>query len=109
LLEIQASYAAINSSHSGTPILSALAVVAVVDAGVVVLAAVLALPVVALLELVSDLAQPTKTMAHTTQRNKESLVNIFCSLRVQPVIAAEFVAGMVERENNTRDIGEKAV
>jgi hypothetical protein len=61
------------SSHSGTPILFALAVVDVVDAGVVVVvAALFALPLV----LVSDLAQPTRTMAHMTHRNKESLVSI---------------------------------
>jgi hypothetical protein len=90
------------SSHSGTPILSALAVVAVVDAGVVVLvAAVLAL----LLVLVSVLAQPNRKMAHTTHKNNESLVNILMLLRLQPVIAAEFVAGMVERGNNTREMG----
>ena len=65
-----------NSSHSGTPIFSTLAVAAL--AGVVLVAALLALLGAALLSFVgvSDLEHPTRTMAHTTQSNKEILVNM---------------------------------
>ena len=75
-----------NSSHSGTPIFSALAVA--VLAGAVLLAALLALPFVAFWFVVgSDLEQPASTMAHATQRNKETLVNILTLLRFQPSLA----------------------
>ena len=64
------------SSHSGTPIFSTLAVA--VLAGVVLVAALLVLAGAAAPSLVgvADLEQPTSTMAHTTQSNKEILVNI---------------------------------
>jgi hypothetical protein len=74
LLETQASYAAINSSHSGTPIFVPAVSAFVAVAG----AALLALPVVALAPFVgvSDLAHPTSTIVHTMQSNKE----IFCNM-----------------------------
>jgi hypothetical protein len=78
LLETQASYAARNSSHSGTPIFSPAAVAVVAVAGVVLVVALSALSVVALAPFVggSDLEHPTSTIVHTTQSSKESFCNM---------------------------------
>jgi hypothetical protein len=63
-------------SHSGTPIFSALAVAGL--AGVVLVAALLVLAGAAAPSFVgaADFEQPTRTMAHTKQSNKEILVNM---------------------------------
>jgi len=78
LLETQASYAARNSSHSGTPIFSAAVVAVVAVAGVVLLVALLALAVVALSPFVggSDVEHPASTIVHRTQSNKETFCNM---------------------------------
>jgi hypothetical protein len=79
LPETQASYAVINSSHSGTPIFSPAAAVDVVAvAGVVLLVALLVLAGAAfwLFVGVSDLAHPNSTMVQAMQSNKDVFFNI---------------------------------
>ena len=71
-----ASYLAIKSSHSGTPILSPADDVVLVEL-VVVLVVLLELPVVELwLLIVSVLLHPISTNAHNTQKAKKVLVSI---------------------------------
>ena len=66
----QASYFVMNASHSGTPIESALAVVAVVAAGEA--AGLVVVGVVALFVVDSDFAQPIINIATTRVRPRIS-------------------------------------
>src|SRR6266576_250058 len=73
LLETHASYLAMKSSHSGTPIFSPAAVVAGVDAAVVLLE----LPaIVLLLFMLSVLLHPIRIAVHRTARINKVLRNI---------------------------------
>src|SRR2546423_11187827 len=73
LLETQASYLAMKSSHSGTPIFSPAGTVAGVDAAVVLLE----LPAgVLLLFMLSVLLHPTRIAVHRTAKINRVLLNI---------------------------------
>jgi len=90
LLETQASYAAIKSSHSGTPILSAAAVAGAVVAGAVFAAGALALVAPAFEFPFSDFAQLAKTISAATQTNKQILVIIYAPWDSAPGPAEPF-------------------
>src|SRR5712692_3159000 len=74
ILPTHASYRAIKSSHSGTPILSPVDEAVLVEP--VVVAALLELPVVELPFIVSVLLHPISTNAHKRQKAKKVLVSI---------------------------------
>jgi len=109
LAETQASYLAKNSSHSGTPIFPAVAVVDefVLVAGLVVIAglfeviALLAFAAALPFSVVCDLLQPGRKSAQARQKASDIFFSIM-KLLDRPVITERTTSGLKSGANNTR-------